>query len=225
MSVVPIKNLLNKQHLLKSVNTTQSPATHFGIGQTKDTQKTILSKQDLSMLWMKLTAIYGQLFISMHGINDNGVWFKTLNDLTPRALESGLERLMSLSYGKQFCEFPPNALQFRALCLGFYENLRLPTPFDAYQEIKSHAYLTSQNWSHPAVRFTAKKMGLNFLNEKDDAKTFSLFKKAYEQVCHLIKQGLEVPEVSEPLMPPKVSNKIVALEHLGKIRQMLGVLR
>ncbi|EHL29714.1 MULTISPECIES: hypothetical protein [Legionella] len=176
------------------------------------------------MLWMKLTAIYGQLFASKHGIEDNGTWFKVLNDLTPRALESGLERLMSLSHGKQFCEFPPNALQFRALCLGFYENLRLPSASDAYREIKARAYVTSQNWSHPAVRFTAKRMGLKFLNEKDDANTFSIFKKAYEQVCHLIKQGLEVPEISEPVMLSKTQNKHVASEHLGKMRQILGVL-
>jgi hypothetical protein len=171
---------------------------------------------------MRLTALYGQLFISKHGEVDKGVWLKVLHDLTPKALESGIERLMSLSHGKQFCEFPPNALQFRALCLGFYEDLRLPLTSDAYREIRMKAYIKSDYWSHLAVRFTAHKLGQNFLNEKDDAKTYAVFKTAYEQVCHLVRQGLPVPEVIEPLMvlPPKTPS--IAKQHLNQIRQMLG---
>lgn len=174
---------------------------------------------------MKLTALYGQLFTSKHGLEDNGVWFKALSDLTSLALDSGLDRLMNLSSGKQFCEYPPNALQFRALCLAFYEDLRLPAAQDAYREVKAKAFVTSENWSHPAVRYTAKRMGLEFLTAQDDAETFALFKKSYEKVCHLIKQGHSVPESLDPVLVPKPQNQSIALGHLNKMRHILGVAR
>lgn len=174
---------------------------------------------------MRLTALYGQLFINKHGEEDKGVWFKVLQDLTPKALDSGVGRLMSLSHGKQFCEFPPNALQFRALCLGFYEDLRLPLTSDAYREVRMKAYTRSTYWSHPAVRFTAHKLGHQFLNEGDDAKTYTVFKTAYEQVCHLVRQGLPIPDISEPVMRYQAKNTVLAKHHLDQIRNMLGATR
>ena len=87
-----------------------------------------------------MTLIYGPLFVSKQGVTDSGIWLETLQDLTPKALESGLMRLKQLKGAKAFIEFPPNCLQFRALCLAFYEELHLPTARDAYVEIKGKYY-------------------------------------------------------------------------------------
>ena len=172
---------------------------------------------------MKLTAIYGQLFISKHGVMDTGVWFTTLKDLTPRALDSGVERLMALSKGDKFCEFPPNCLQFRALCLGFYSDLRLPTAAQAHREILNCAYSTNPKWSHEVVKFTAKRLGQEFLQIDNESQSFAIFKEAYEQVCHLMRQGHPVPEIKEQILLSKPRSKDIATSHLVRIRQLLGV--
>ncbi|WP_454786166.1 hypothetical protein [Legionella sp. WA2024007413] len=177
----------------------------------------------MSSLWMKLTAIYGQLFISKHGVNDTGVWFAALKDLTPKALDSGVERLMTLSKGDKFCEFPPNCLQFRALCLGFYSDLRLPSAAEAHREVLNSAYSTNPNWSHAVVKFTAKRLGLKFLEIDNEGHSFAVFKEAYERVCHLMRQGHQIPEIKEKVLCTLPQSKDIATTHLAKIRQLLGV--
>ncbi len=172
---------------------------------------------------MKLTAIYGQLFVSKHGIKDTGVWFAALKDLTPKALESGMERLMTLSKGDKFCEFPPNCLQFRALCLGFYNDLRMPTAAQAHREVLNRAYTTNPQWSHVIVKFTAKKLGSKFLDIVNEGESFAVFNEAYEQVCHLVRQGHQIPEIKEDVLLPKSQSKDVAIKHLTLMRQRLGV--
>lgn len=174
---------------------------------------------------MKLTAIYGPIFVKRHGVKDNGTWFRTLQDLTPRALEFGVDRLMKLIDKEQFCEFPPNCLQFKRICLGFYEQLGLPSAPDAYREIKMKAYVSSAHWSHPAVRYTAFKLGASVWKTANEAKAYALFKKAYEQVSLLVRQGFDVPEVTEtfrPTIPEK--NSQLAQKHLNAMRQQLGAM-
>lgn len=172
---------------------------------------------------MKLTAIYGQLFISKHGVKDTGVWFAALKDLTPKALESGVERLMTLSKGDKFCEFPPNCLQFRALCLGFYSDLRMPTAAQAHREVLNRAYITNPQWSHIVVKFTAQKLGCEFLDIANEGDSFAVFNEAYEQVCHLVRQGHQVSEIKEEVKLLKHQSKEVATKHLSLMRQRLGV--
>lgn len=172
---------------------------------------------------MKLTSIYGQLFINKHGVNDSGVWFAALKDLTPKALDSGIERLMSSSQGDKFCEFPPNCLQFRKLCLGFYSDLSLPSAAQAHREVLNRAYTSGPIWSHKVVKFTAKKLGDKFLDVVNEGESFAIFEKAYEQVCHLVRQGHQIPEIKEEVMLPKPKSKDVATQHLKLMRQQLGI--
>jgi hypothetical protein len=174
---------------------------------------------------MKLTAIYGQLFVSKHGVEDTGVWFAALKDLTPKALESGVERLMTLSKGEKLCEFPPTCLQFRALCLGFYNDLRMPTAAQAHREVLNRAYTTNPCWSHVVVKYTAKRLGCEFLDIHNEGESFPIFKKAYEQVCHLVRQGHQVPEIEEGVLLQKPQSKEVATTHLTTMRQLLGAMR
>lgn len=223
MSVVPIKAVLTQQHLNESASSMAFQSNHSGAPQAVNSTPVHLSKEHLSSLWMKLTAIYGQLFISKHGVKDSGVWYESLKDLTPRALDSGVERLMTLSKGDKFCEFPPNCLQFRALCLGFYSELRMPKPAEAHREVLNRAYTTNPQWSHIVVKYTAKKLGYKFLEIINEGESFAVFKEAYEQVCHLVRQGHSVPEIKEGVMLPKPQSKDVATKHLNLMRQRLGI--
>lgn len=168
-----------------------------------------------------MSQIYGQLFISRFGIKDDGTWFETLKDLTPRALESGMERLRDLTNNAKFAEFPPNCLQFKALCVGFYENLKLPTAVEAYQEIKNRAYITTSSWSHPVVQYIACELPNDFLEIRNEKSAYEIFEKIYREVCFLVKQGHQLPEIKENLMLVKKANKEVAAFYLKEIKQKL----
>ena len=133
-----------------------------------------------------------------------------------------MERLRSLDAGQKFCEFPPNCLQFKSLCLAFYEDLRLPKAQDAYMEVKKRAYCESLNWSHPVVKFTAMRLPQNFHAIEQEHMAYGLFKKAYEQVCDLVKQGHELPKMPEVVMVQKSTNKGLAHRYLKQMKQQLG---
>ena len=150
------------------------------------------------------------------------MWFETLKDLTPCALENGIETLRRGGAGDAFCEYPPNPMQFRKLCLAFYAELRLPSVADAYREIKHRAYTTTPHWSHRAVKFTAKKLSDGFLAIEDEREAYAQFKKTYAKVCHLARMGFEIPDIHEPLLLGKPTNREAALTHLKQLKQHLG---
>lgn len=180
-----------------------------------------LTAEDIAWVWQELTLIYGQLFTAKNGSHDrHGVWFNALHDLTPKALESGMMRLKSLSAGQRFCEFPPNCLQFKALCLAYYEELNLPKAHEAYREIKNASY-SSARYSHPVVKFIAHRLPEDFLLIEHEQVAFRLFKKVYEQVTDLVRQGHVIPDVKERLKRRSPSNKAIAETHLAQLKQWL----
>ncbi len=152
----------------------------------------------------------------------SAAWFDVLKKLTPKALESGVERLKALSNGDKFVDYPPNCLQFKALCLAFYEDLRLPSTSDAYREVRALAYTDVLGWSHPVVKFTASKLNLDFF-KLADLKAYEIFKIAYEQVCLLVKQGHELPPLPNQPMIIRSQTRAIAEAELTKIKRLLGV--
>ena len=175
----------------------------------------------MAWLWIQMSQIYGPIFINRFGANDNGIWFEALKDLTPKALESGMERLGKLTNNGKFADFPPNCFQFLAVCLSFYEDLKLPKAGDAYQEIKNRDYLRDRQWSHPIIGFIASRLPKNFLKIRDEKTAYALFKRIYEEVCNLRKQGHELPEVKENLMLMKQPNRKLAQSYLAQMKEML----
>lgn len=135
MSVIPINQASQNQPLQMSSMQTKTQYRQA----VADCSKGCLSKEHMAWLWIKMSQIYGQLFISKFGVKDDGTWFETLKDLTPLALESGMERLRQLTESAKFATFPPICLEFRAVCLGFYDDLKLPKAIEAYREIKNRA--------------------------------------------------------------------------------------
>lgn len=188
----------------------------------KEKHASSLTTEDIAWVWQELTLIYGTLFTSKNGTYDrHGVWFTALKDLTPKALESGMDRLRKLSAGDKFCEFPPNCLQFKALCLSFYQDMKLPKVHEAYREIKNRSY-TNAPYSHKLVKFIAYRLPADFLAIEPESVAYALFKKVYEQVSQLVKQGHAIPEVMETLKRPSPSNPAVAKTHLSQLKRLLG---
>lgn len=132
-----------------------------------------------------------------------------------------MERLRNLSAGDRFCEFPPNCLQFKALCLSFYQDMKLPKVHEAYREIKNRSY-TNAPYSHKLVKFIAYRLPADFLAIEPESVAYALFKKVYEQVSQLVKQGHAIPEVMDTLKRPSPSNPAVAKTHLSQLKRLLG---
>ncbi|PJD93801.1 MAG: hypothetical protein CK423_06755 [Legionella sp.] len=168
-----------------------------------------------------MSQIYGQLFISKFGIKDDGTWFETLKDLTPLALESGMQRLRQLTQDAKFVTFPPICLEFRAVCLAFYDDLKLPKAIDAYREIKNRAYLTTIIWSHPVVQYIASKLPGDFLEIRSERSAYEIFEKIYKEVILLVKQGHKLPIVKDNLALVKKANKEIAAFYLTEIKHKL----
>ena len=176
----------------------------------------------MSWLWVELTKIYGALFLTKFGTKDNGTWLDVLKDLTPKALESGMNRLKELAGNGKFAEYPPNSLQFKALCIAFYNDLGLPKPSIAYIEIKNSAYKTNPVWSHPLIEFIAKKLPDDFFKIDQERVAYSLFKELYDQISNLIKQGHEIPKMHAPQKVRPTRNPDVARAYLHQIKQYIG---
>lgn len=114
MNVRSIKSVISNPQLLTQSNEISKSST-----TTTSNRPTILSTANIASLWLSLVGLYSHLFINKYGMEDSGVWLETLKDLTPRALDNGIETLRSGGAGDAFCEYPPNPMQFRKLCLAF----------------------------------------------------------------------------------------------------------
>lgn len=172
---------------------------------------------------MELTKIYGALFLTKFGSKDNGTWLDALKGLTPKALESGMDRLKDLSGNGKFTEYPPNCLQFKALCMAFYTDLGLPKPSIAYREIKNSVYKAIPVWSHPLIEFIAKKLPDDFYKIEQESVAYSLFKEIYEQVSQLVQQGHEIPKIQKKQRVEPTRSPEVARAYLNQIKQHIGV--
>lgn len=131
-----------------------------------------------------------------------------------------MERLRDLSAGERFCEFPPNCLQFKALCLSFYQDMKLPKVHEAYREIKNRSY-TNAPYSHKLMDFIAYRLPADFMAIEPEFEAYALFKKVYGQVTDLIRQGHAIPDVKDRIKRPRPSTKVVAEAHLAQLRQLL----
>ena len=225
MSVHPLKSILMTQPWRQSQDSTRTPANlqQKSYSQPQKSSAPNLSTDHVSWLWMELTKIYGNLFLTKFGTHDNGTWFDTLKGLTPKALESGMERLRNLSGNGKFAEYPPNCLQFKALCMAFYDDLKLPKASDAYWEFKNSVRKAIPRWSHPVIEFVAKKMPFDFFSIDHDGIAYSVFKEKYEQVCHLIQQGHDLPKIDAPHRIKPARNLEVGKGYLNQIKQHIGV--
>lgn len=173
-----------------------------------------------------MISLYRQVFISKHGEKDDGTWFETLKDLTPHALAGGIERIMTLKAGLKFAEFPPNAMQFKALCLAFYdEDIKLPSITRTFDEICDFVNSGSMHFSHPIVKYIASKMDENFYQHARDRRYHACkdsLQQVYDAACYVLRQGFELPEVILHPRCIRTSTPAVARKHLNSFKLHLS---
>ncbi len=168
-----------------------------------------------------MSQIYGPLFINRCGTQDNGTWYETLKDLTPFALKSGVKRLRDLANNAKYAEFPPNCLEFKALCMGVYEDLKLPKACEAYREIKNQAYFSNTQWTHPIIEYIGYKLPKDFLEIRNEREAYQIFEHIYDEICSLVKQGHPIPQIKHDFRVVKISNKEVGRFYINQMRQAL----
>lgn len=221
MGVIPI-NRINQNQLSKMSSMQIGMQYHQTVNDTTMSLDGLLPKKSLAWLWIQMSQIYGQLFISRFGTQDNGTWYETLKDLTPFALKSGVKRLRDLTNNAKYAEFPPNCLEFKALCMGFYEDLKLPKASNAYREIKNQAYFSNAQWSHPVIRYISSKLPDDFLEIRNEKDAYQIFEHIYEEVCSLVKQGHPIPEIKKDFKLVKHQNREIGRFYIQEMKKILG---
>lgn len=79
-----------------------------------------ITQEDIGVLWMQLTKLYGYKFTRCYGDEDDGTWYTVLSDLTKSDLSYGLFRLKKEFHESEIKNntcWPPNAKEMRLLCL------------------------------------------------------------------------------------------------------------
>lgn len=132
--------------------------------------------------------------MNQYGEKDSGVWFQALSDLTEDRIAHGLHSMLR---DERFETWPPNCTQFRRLCLSGLEKNSLPNVHRAFSEARQNLMLKSPAWSHPAVKFTVKYVGVKTVNAARTDIAFENFSKAYNKVCERIREGHEIPNVCD----------------------------
>lgn len=171
----------------------------------------------MAHLWLKLTDIYGPLFTNRQGEKDSGVWFEALCDLTENDIKFGIWALYRAPKHK---DWPPTCIQFRHLCLSQYEPEEngIPAVHKAFDEARRNLSCSKPHWSHPAIKFTVKLVGIDNVNAARTDLALAAFKPVYKKVCAEICLGKEVPFVAdeELVVIKKTTTKIPRLAQLMK---------
>lgn len=127
-----------------------------------------------------------------------------------------------LSKVDKFKDFPPNCMQFRTLCLEAISAESLPSLAQAFNETRNWYFYNINQWSHPAVRFTAAKLPREFWGMENLHQAFKTFSAIYSDVCFLVKQGHEIP-YAELKRVPASKNLDLAKQQLQEIKKKLGM--
>jgi hypothetical protein len=127
-----------------------------------------------------------------------------------------------LSSSDKYKEFPPNCLQFRGLCLESIGAKELPSIAKAWNEVWNWYCYNINHWSHLAVKYTASKLPVNFWEIESTHAAYKVFGSIYAEVCFLIKQGHQLPNI-ELNKIKSIPNPEIAKEQLKQIKKKLGI--
>ena len=142
----------------------------------------------MELLWERMGDLYGHKWESAFGSEPSEGWDAALHDIEPQMIKHGL---MNLAESTKHRDWPPSALEFRALCLPRGEDMGLPTEAEALRQATG-----SSTQKHPAVSFTLRNMGDDvFALRRADSKTAaSMFGPHWAATIKHVMAGGELPE-------------------------------
>lgn len=179
---------------LEHVSSKPMQANLYCVNKPDDLNQGQVMGERVATLWLQLTDIYGARFVNMYGEKDSGVWFQALSDVSEDAITFGLQAMFR---DVRFETWPPNCTQFRHLCLSGFVTHTPPSVHQAFNEARRNLESTKPVWSHAAIKFTVKHLGLEKVIAARVDVAFAQFSALYLKVCERISQGNQVPSVSD----------------------------
>ncbi|WP_445621318.1 replication protein P [Kushneria sp. Sum13] len=120
-----------------------------------------------------MRSMFGSRFVSQWGDwDETGLWLAEVAHLPRRYLELGLGHLRTqvqdaARAGRE--AWPPQPVEFAALCEPTAADLGMPDVTRAWQEANDHAHdPAGHRWSHEAVRLAGYAIGWRVLHETSD---------------------------------------------------------
>lgn len=176
----------------------------------------------MAKLWVMMTSMFGHKWTSAHGLEDDGIWAKTLAGLSGVDIARGMHVCI-----EQKLPWPPSAPEFRGFCEAAPQAFGLPSEDQAYLEAckNAHPAMEGASWSHEAVYHAACETGFYNLNTLKMADSKKLFVRNYIIAQRLVMDGK--PLRSAPVaLPEKVDTKAtpeVGRAALANLRASLGM--
>ena len=136
----------------------------------------------IDSLFLKLELAYHYQFYKVFGTDDRlnegkKLWATSLKSFSTETILEGIESVV----GSQ--SYLPTLTDLIKACSEINNQDGFPSVEEAYIEArKSFSPRTEYPWSHPIVYFAGKKIGWNFLDEKDSKELFFSFKKIFNKL-------------------------------------------
>ena len=136
----------------------------------------------IDSLFLKLELAYHYQFYKVFGTDDRlnegkKLWATSLKSFSTETILEGIENVV----GSQ--SYLPTLTDLIKACSEINNQDGFPSVEEAYIEArKSFSPRAEYPWSHPIVYFAGKKIGWNFLDEKDRKELFLSFKKIFNKL-------------------------------------------
>lgn len=151
----------------------------------------------MEILWRRMTELYGHRWTSGFGDAPTDGWTLAVGALPPEMIRAGLERMVR--QGKHN-DWPPTALEFRALCLPCSEDLGLPSEDAAYRQAVDWSRLSAAD-RHPAVLATLRQLDTWAWRRLDEQTARKQFAAAWQKIVDRVRAEGEgwLPEVPQQI--------------------------
>ena len=173
----------------------------------------------LELLWKRMTEMYGHRWTSSLGEVPVDGWAIAVEGFSPKQIRDGLIKMVQ---DPQFKSWPPNALEFRALCLPTESDLGLPSMDEAFNQ----AVGNRPGEKHPAVIYTLLKMDAFVLRRMPADAALKEFTPRWAETVRMVADGGEIPD-RQAALPDGVAtktpeNKIEGHQRLSGILADIG---
>ena len=172
-------------------------------GQKKSTSTKEDFIKSIDDLFLKLELAYHFQFYKVFGTDEKlkegkKLWAVSLKNKSPKLILEAVEFvILNQSY-------LPTLTDLMKACEEINKNDGFPTAQEAFVEArKSYQPRKNFNWSHPIVYFAGKKIGWNFINEKDSKESFEAFKKVFNNLKKDAKNGFKFEIKNDQEEAPK----------------------
>ena len=166
------------------------------------------------LLYQRMTGFYPLLWAKAYGTDPSREWIIALRDLSFDQINAGFNRMVL-----EKLQYPPNPIQFRALCFPRAEDLGLPSEDEAFCQATGN-----NEKKHPWVIEMLRRMGAerNDFSRADAKKARTLFKKHWDLIIDRVMAGEEAPEVELEIEDkPKKASKEVAAAGMAALKRGL----